>query len=153
MELENARLVYVPFKRIPAGHMFIIFTFTSGEEIAVSPEADLKEDLKFSLLRGMGKTYPLCYRVQHPSIFFDRYRLEGRRAEEYMLRLSTQQLKKLYAAMMTRAHELRQEQEWYHTLVNSCVTNTMNHLDDIQAVRRSWIRYGGYILAARKMVQ
>ena len=107
MDVENARLVYVPFKRLPAGHVFVVFKAYNGEEIAISPEADLKAGMSFSLLRGLRKTYPLRYLVQHPDKFLERYCLEGRNAQEYPLDLSNQQLRTLYQKMLDRADSLK----------------------------------------------
>lgn len=147
MDIESARLAYVPFKRMPAGHVFIVFRLHSGEEMAISPEADLKLGMSFSLVRGLRKTYPLRYLVQPPEKFLERYRLEDRNVREYPLNLSTQQLKVLYQKMLDRANSLERQNEWYHTLFNSCVTNMIRHIDEIKAQKRSWLSYGRLILA------
>ena len=141
MDIECARLAYVPFKRMPAGHMFIIFRFKSGEEIAISPEADLKLGMSFSLIRGLRKTYPLRYLVQRPSLFLERYRIEGRKVREYPLDLSDQQLRELYQRILIRTKMLEKQTEWYHTLFNSCITNMIRHIDEVKTKKRTWLSY------------
>jgi hypothetical protein len=81
-----------------------------------------------------------------------RYRKAGRVAEEYALNLPKPQLEALYAAMLSRAETLEKQAEWYHTLFNSCVTNTIRHIDEIRAEKRSWLSYGGLILAPQRIV-
>ena len=45
MQIESARLAYVPFRYLPYGHVFIIFRTNSGNEVVISPEADLRARL------------------------------------------------------------------------------------------------------------
>ena len=137
MDIDSARLAYVPFKTLPAGHVFIIFRKNTGEEIAISPEPDLKLGMSFSLLRGLRKTYSLRYLVQHPNHFSERYQSEGREVHEYPVNLSGIQLRQLYEKMLARAELLESRSEWYHTLFNSCVTNMIRHIDEIQSKKRS----------------
>lgn len=141
MDIESARLAYVPFKRFPAGHVFIIFCLSSGEEIVISPEADLGPETSFSLMRGLGKSYPLQYQVQQASVFLDKYRLEGRNVKEQRINLNSQQLNHLYQAMLVRADLLQKQTEWYHTLFNSCVTNLMVHLEKARGRRFLLMRF------------
>ncbi|MDR0282661.1 MAG: hypothetical protein LBI53_05185 [Candidatus Peribacteria bacterium] len=42
-----------------AGHIILVFTFTSGEQLALSVEARLEEGVKFSFLRSLFYHYPI----------------------------------------------------------------------------------------------
>jgi hypothetical protein len=140
MRIQSARLAYAPFRRIPSGHIFIVFKFENGEEVAISPEADVKQGAPFSLLKGLRKTYSLRYVVNSPGLFFEQYRREGRIIHEYPLEFSNAEIEGLYGKMLQRAARLEERSEWYHTLFNSCITNTARHIDDVKAVRRSWLQ-------------
>ena len=146
MKIESARFVYAPFKRLPSGHVFIVFKCASGTEIAISPEAYVKQGMTFSLLRGLRKTYPLRYLIEPYQVVLQRYEYEGRPVKEYSLRLSSSQLQELYTRMIQRAEILDHESEWYHTFFNSCITNMLRHFDEVRERRRSWIHYGRCIV-------
>ncbi len=132
MRIESARLAYVRFKKFPAGHVFIIFRFATGEEVAISPEADVKPGMTFSLLRGFGKTYRLRYFTRAPQPFIEEYVRNGREVKETPLNLSSHELERLYRLMRERAAALEANPEWYHTLCNSCATSVIDHLDEIR---------------------
>jgi len=140
IEVKSARLVYAAFKRLPAGHVFVIFQLSSGEDVAISPEADVRPGVTFSLTKGLRKTYSLRYAVERSEDFLEQYELEGRRVREYPLDLSGEQLTNLYIKMLARAEILSNHPEWYHTLFNSCVTNVMNHIDEIKMSERNALR-------------
>jgi len=140
MDVESARLAYAPFRKFPNGHVFIVFRFINGEEIGISPEADLKPGMTYSPLRGMRKTYQLRYVAMPLSSFLYRYAQAGRHVREYPLDLPSEDLKKLYTKMIDRTAVLEQRFEWYHTLFNSCVSNVTQHLEDIQGKRSIFVK-------------
>jgi hypothetical protein len=146
MEIVSARLAYAPFKRKPAGHVFVIFRTSVDSEIVISPEADVAIDDKFSLLKGMTKTYPLRYQISTPGQFLQQYKNEGRRVYEYPLDFTNKQLSNIYADMLTRARVLEERSEWYHTIFNSCITNLVRHIDDVQSMKLAWLRIGVFVL-------
>ena len=135
MSIESARLAYVRFKKFPAGHVFIIFRFATGKEVAISPEADVKPGMTFSLLRGFLKTYRLRYFTREPQPFIEEYLRNGRQVKETLLSLSPHELERLYNLMRERGAALEANPEWYHTLFNSCATSVIDHLDTIRGKR------------------
>lgn len=135
-ELHSAKIVYVRFKKFPAGHLFLIFRFADGQEMVMSPQGRTAPDEDFSLFRGLFKSYPLFYVFQEPESFMEKYRQRGRKVEASPLSLTRDELVHLYQHLHTRAVELQQKTEWYHTLFNSCVTEIVHALDDIRGRRR-----------------
>ena len=131
MPVESARLAYAPFKNVPAGHVYVVFRLRSGEEVAVSPEADVQEGEQFSLVRGMKKTYRLRYFIRPAKDMAQRLHADGREVREYPLNLSSEQVSQLYKRMSTRSIFLESTFRWYNTLFNSCVTSITNHLNDV----------------------
>lgn len=134
--IESARLAYVRFKKLPVGHVFIIFRYTDGQEVAVSPEAATAERDTFSLMRGFFKTYRLRYFIREPNAFIRQYLEHGRRVTEHLLDLTQDQLQLLREKMQERTSALETNPEWYHTVFNSCVTSITDHLDDVTGRKR-----------------
>ncbi len=132
----RASIIYAPFKRAPFGHVSILFQFPNGEHIVISPEAHIQSNENFSLMHGFQKNYRLRYGIYKKEVFFKRYADQGRKSREYELNLPETYLQRIYEQMLLRSHELNSNQEWYHTLANSCVTNTLRHVDEVRTSRR-----------------
>lgn len=135
-EPERARLAYVRFKKLPVGHIFLIFQDKAGNEIAFSPEAVLRDGVAFSLLRGFFRQYRLRYYDRDPKSLIQEYLENGRQVVECPLDFTPQELAQLYARVRSRATKLEHEPEWYHPICNSCVNNVINLLDDVWGKRR-----------------
>ena len=131
--LDSVWFVVEPFSdwRGPA-HTFLSFGFSDGEYVAISVEIRKEKGESFSPLRGLLRQFELAY------IVGDERDLIGLRANHrhdevylYPMRTSTERMRSLFVSMLERANQLAQHPEFYNTLVNTCTSNIVRHINII----------------------
>lgn len=147
MSITSAHVLYAPFRRKPFGHVSVVFIHADGEDTVISAEAELPPGTSFSMVQGLTKSYRLRYVIEGKDAHLDRYRRDRRTVRTYPLDLTVDECTKLYYSMSLRAKELENSPEWYHTLMNSCITNFMRHLDFLRPRKHLLLNRWWLILA------
>ena len=132
--LETAWFVLTTFSkkwRVPA-HTFVSFGFAGGRYLAISVEARREAGQTYGIIAGMLRNYELIY------IIGDERDLIGRRAVAegdntylYPVNAPTERIRELFVAMLARANQLQQHPEFYNSILNSCVTNLVAHVNRV----------------------
>ena len=129
--IRSVDLVVEPFEdwRGPA-HLFVTFGFAQGEHVAISIEARREAGEAYSLLRGAFRNFELLYVVG------DERDLIGMRANirkdpvyVFPMRATPEEARSLFVSMLTRADTLSRHPEFYHSLVATCATNLLTHVN------------------------
>ncbi|MBX3173215.1 MAG: DUF4105 domain-containing protein [Gemmatimonadaceae bacterium] len=140
--LESVWFVVEPFSGVPGpAHTFVTFGFGDGEFVGISVELRRERGEHFSPIKGLLRQYELTYVVA------DERDLIGLRANHrrdsvylYPVRTTTERMRALFTAMLTRANALAAHPEFYNTLTSTCTTNIVSHINDI-APRRVPLSY------------
>jgi hypothetical protein len=143
--LRTISYVITPFStdwRGPA-HAFVSFGFDDGEHVAISVEARREVGERYTIARGLLKRFELMYVVGDERDLIDRRVQHNLDVFVYPIRASGQQAREVFLEMLNRANRLRQEPEFYGSVLNNCTTNLLAHVNRV-ADRR--IRYGPQIL-------
>jgi hypothetical protein len=109
-------------------HTLVSFGFADGEHLAISVETRKERGESYSPLRGMFRHYELIYvvgderdliglraNVRHDSVYL------------YPIRTTPTAVRALLVAMLTRANQLADQPEFYHSLLNNCTSNIRRH--------------------------
>lgn len=135
--LESVWFIVEPFSdfRGPA-HTFVSFGFRDSAGVAdyVGISVELRKEIgeQYSPFRGMLREYELTYVVGDERDLI-RLRSNVRRDSVYLYRVQATpaQGRQLFRAMLERANALRTTPEFYHTLLSSCTTNIVDHVNAI----------------------
>lgn len=131
--LSSVDFMVVPFKNAPSlAHTMLSFGFGDSDYLAVSVEARLEEDQKYSPIRGLMRQYELMYVVADERDVIP-LRTKHRDADVYLYRTraTPEQSRQLLLDMMARANKLAFEPEFYDTLANNCTTNIVDHINRV----------------------
>lgn len=123
--ITEVKLLYAPFKRFFSGHVCLIFTLADGTEVVISPEARTDN---FILLLGFLPFYSLRYSKLEYSEYVKKYQVASRTFNSVKLEIEPERALSLYEEMSERISYLEKNEERYHILSNSCITNTLRHL-------------------------
>ncbi len=140
--------VWFVVQRFTAGeglaHVFLTFEI-SGEEydpeyFAVSVEIRREEDEFFSPTQGLYRQYELNY------VFGDERDLIGvrtvmrpnDRVYMYPVNATPEQVQQLFLSIATKANQIQQRPEFYHTLLNNCMNGILRHTAEITPEEISW---------------
>ncbi len=154
-DLKSIDLVVQPFKKIPfIAHVFLSFGFKDDKYISVSAEARRKEKSIIELnnffrrisapliiLFGFFRSFELIYIIADDA---DIMRLRPLHHKDkvyiYPLKFKKEKIEKIFLDIMYRINVIEKKPEFYNTLLNSCVNNTLKHLKtggDIK-IPKSW---------------
>ena len=136
-EIQSVDFIVVPFKDTPSlAHTMLSFGFAGGDHVAVSVEARLEKDEKYSPILGELRQYELMYVVADERDAILR-RTKHRGAEVYVYRTiaTPEQSRELFMDVMHRVNQLAEVPEFYDTLSNNCTTNIVRHLNRLRPGR------------------
>ena len=136
-DLDQVRSVWyvlTPFSedwRGPA-HSFLSFGFADSTFLSISVEARRELDEEYSMLGGLLHRYSLLY------VIGSEEDLVGVRALHrdpavlvYPIRATSEASRTLLVEMLERANALRENPEFYNTLINNCTTNILDHVNRV----------------------
>lgn len=130
--LDRAWFGLVPLSaslRAPA-HLFLSFGFGDSAFVTVSVEGRREAGERFGLLAGMLRRFELIYVVADERDFFGRRVVQdGDPIYLFPVRATPAQLRALLTAMLGRASALDAAPEFYHSVVNNCTTNIVDHVN------------------------
>jgi hypothetical protein len=144
--VRSASYIVTPFSdgwRGPA-HTFVSFGFDDSTYVGISVEARKEKGETYSIAKGLLKRFEVIYVVadEHDLVPLRANRW-GDRVIVYPVRTSPANARAMLAGMLTRAHELESEPEFYGSIRNNCTTNI---LDEVNRIRRKPVRYSWKVL-------
>lgn len=132
--LRSVDLVVEPFEawRGPA-HIFVTFGFADGDHVAISIEARREADEAYSILRGGFRHYELLYVIgDERDLIGMRANIRGDPVYLFPTRATPAEARELFEAMLRRATALAARPEFYHTLLSTCATNLLRHVNEVR---------------------
>lgn len=134
-----------------AAHAFLSFGFQQKDQIeyiAVSVEIRKEVGEEYSPFKGLLKQYELNYVVADER---DVIRLRTNIREEplyiFPIQTSKENIQALFQSIMARIQKLEKEPEFYNTMTSSCMTNIVDHVNEIAPETIPWsykIVFPGY---------
>jgi hypothetical protein len=133
-KLESVWYVVEPFSGHGAGaaHTFLSFGFEGGDYVAISVEIRKEEGESFSPTKGILRQYEIVYVIADERDVI-KLRSNYRKDEVFLYPVNTtkEHMQKLFVSMLERANKLASEPEFYNTLVNTCTTNIVRHVNEL----------------------
>jgi len=113
-------------------HTILSFGFKNGDYLAVSAETRLEKDEPQELIQGFFNQYELIYILADESDVI-RLRTNFRKEEVFLypLRVSKENIRKIFDVIITRVNRLYQQPEFYNTLTQNCFTTLRSDLRTI----------------------
>lgn len=124
--ITEVKLLYAPFKRFVSGHVCLIFKLADGNAIVISPEARTDNFIPWL---GFLPFYSLRYSKLEYNEYIAKYQRTDRVFHTTTLTLRPEAAISLYEEMSKRTSYLEDNKERYNILSNSCITNTIKHLE------------------------
>ncbi|MCW8962568.1 MAG: DUF4105 domain-containing protein [Gammaproteobacteria bacterium] len=119
-------------------HTFLSFEFKGEDDpatsqfVSVSVEVRKEEGERFSPFLGLLRQFELMYVIADERDVI-KLRANHRKHELYIYPAnmpSKQAMQELFVSIMTRANQLHDAPEYYHTIVNNCTTNIVRHINE-----------------------
>jgi hypothetical protein len=133
-ELESVWYVVEPFSGhgFGAAHTMVSFGFKGGDYLAISAEIRKEKGESFSPVKGLFRQYEIVYVIADER---DAVKLRAIHRRDkvfiYPVKTSAENRARLFVSMLKRANELATAPEFYNTLVNTCTTSIMRHVNEI----------------------
>ncbi|HEX7707262.1 MAG TPA: DUF4105 domain-containing protein [Thermoanaerobaculia bacterium] len=131
-ELDSAWYVVSRFGSVPGlAHAFLSFGF-GDEYVAVSVEARKEATESYSPIRGLLGQYELIYVIgTERDLIGLRTNVWREAVTLYPIRAGRETLQRTFLDIVGRAEKLAVEPELYDTLLNSCSSNIVRHVNTI----------------------
>ena len=120
----------IPIKDMKfVAHVFVCFGFSDGQHVAVSVEGRRVKGRPYRLIPSLFRQYQLIYVVgDERDVVGLRGAIWNQPVFFYPARTTTERKRAIFRDMMQRAHDLEEEPEFYHLIVNNCMTNITGHI-------------------------
>lgn len=114
-------------------HTFLSFEFAEGDALAVSVEARLTEGERYSIWRGLFRSFELAYTVGTERDFVLK-RAAYKRRSMLLLPLVTppDEARALLLDMIDTANRLADAPRFYHSVTDNCTTALANHANRVR---------------------
>lgn len=131
-ELESAEYVVSRFGGVPGlAHAFLTFRF-GDEYVAISVEARKERGETYSPLKGLLNAYELLYVIgSERDLIGVRTHVWKEDVTLYRINADRANLREVFLDMVRRADALAHKPEHYDTLLNSCNSNIVAHVNAI----------------------
>ena len=131
-ELQSAEYVVSRFGGIPGlAHAFLTFRF-GDEYLAISVEARKERDETYSPIKGLLNAYELMYVIgSERDLIGVRTHIWKEDVTLYPIKADRANVREVFLSMVRRAGALSQTPEHYDTLLNSCNSNIVAHVNAI----------------------
>lgn len=131
-----------------AAHTFLSFELDGPEFVSISVEVRKERGEGFSALMGLLRQYEIMYVVaDERDVIGLRTNHRGDDVFVYPVRASRERVRALFVSMLERANALRERPEFYNTLLNTCTTNIVTHINTLVPGRIPWshkVLFPGY---------
>ena len=136
-KIKKVWYIVEPFSGIPgSAHTFLSFEFEGNEFVSISVEIRKEKGESFSPIRGLFNQYELIYIIADER---DAIKLRSNYRKDlvyvYPVKTSKEKIRELFVDMLERANELKENPEFYNTIVNNCTTNIAVHVNEIATDR------------------
>jgi hypothetical protein len=112
-------------------HAFLSFEFSNGQTLAISIEARLEKDEKYSLFGGILKKFELIYVVgTERDLIRLRTDFRGEKVYFYPIKTTPKKARALLEVYVKKIQTLEKHPEFYHTLLHNCANQILSHVKD-----------------------
>lgn len=132
-EIEKVWYAVVPFSGIPgSAHTLLSFQFKNNNYVAISVEARKEIGEDYHPVEGIFNKYELMYVIADEKDVI-KLRSNFRKNDVYLYPASTTpaKAKQLFLSMLNKANELKENPEFYNTIVNACTSNIVYHINKV----------------------
>ena len=150
-EVEKVWYITEPFNEATyAAHTFVSFEFKNGDFLAITIEARKAKGQKYSMGKGMLKTYPLIYiAADERDVILLRANVRKDKVYVYPVKTSSPENPRLLLVdMLGMMNELVEKPVWYNTLFASCTSSIAKHVNNITPGRISSLSWQLYLTAS-----
>ena len=113
-------------------HTLLSFEFEGPEFVAISVEIRKEKGESYSVLKGLYRQYELMYVVADENDALKlRTNFRKDRVYLYPVNASKEDVSSLFVDMLERANKLHRTPEFYNSLLNTCTTNIVLHINRI----------------------
>lgn len=136
-KIKKVYYVVEPFSGyVGAAHTFLSFEFEGNQFVSISVEIRKEVGETFSATQGLFNQYELMY------VIADERDVIGLRANHrkdevfvYPMKAEKEKVKTLFIDMLNRTNKLAVKPEFYNTLLSTCTTNIVDHVNKISENR------------------
>ena len=142
-KIESVWFILAPFDTIRRGaaHSFLSFGFADSQHVAISVEARREVGEDYSLLKGMLRQFEIMYVIgDERDLIGLRTNIRNDEVYVYPIKTTPAKVRALFVQMLERANQLRREPEFYHTILNNCTTNILDHANQVATRRIPYTR-------------
>ncbi|WP_173236156.1 DUF4105 domain-containing protein [Legionella antarctica] len=126
----------------PVGHTFLSFIFDNAAPVSISIETRPEVGEGFSPIGSLFKQFELIYVVgDERDLVRVRTNFRGEKTYLYHIKISSENLRKLFMVYLKRINELADKPEFYNLLSNSCTINILRYANKAGRVGRVDIRH------------
>jgi len=116
----------------PFAHTFLSFEFEDSQYLAITIEARLTKEQKYTLTQGALRTYPLMYiAADERDVIYMRTTSRGADVYLYPLKATPLQGKVLLTDMLNRMNEIAVTPTWYNAFFANCTSSIAGHVNKI----------------------
>ena len=138
-QIKKVWYVVEPFSGIPgSAHTFLSFEFDGDQCVSISVEIRKEKGESFHPLKGLLNQYELMYVIADER---DVIKLRSNYRQDlvyvYPVNTTTEKARELFLSMISRANQLKDQPEFYHSITNTCTTNIVRHINEIAPDRIS----------------
>ena len=132
-QLTGVWFVLTPFAKSWRGpaHSFVTFGFADSQYVAISVEARKEPGESYGPVSGALRRYELMYVIGDERDLIGQRVLQDSPVYLYPIQAPLDRIRELFVAMLERAEALRQQPEFYNTLINNCTSNLVDHVNRI----------------------
>lgn len=136
-KLKKVWYVVEPFEGIPgSAHTFLSFEFENDQFVAISVEIRKEKGESFHPLKGLFNQYELMYVIaDERDVVKLRSNYRNDPVYVYPAKATPEKARALFMDMIHRTNQLKNQPEFYNTLVNTCTTNIVAHINTITPKR------------------
>jgi hypothetical protein len=122
-------------------HSFISIEFRDGETLALSIEARLRPGQVYSPIAGLFRKFPKIYvAATEQDVIGVRSHQRGETVLLYPIDDTPERSTEFFLALLNDANALRDEPQFYNTILDNCLTNLLKHGADFEEVSAADLR-------------
>ena len=130
-EIEDVDLVvsrWNDFK--PMAHTFLIFNLKNNQKIGLSIESRRHSGDSFNTFDGFFYHYNLIYVWASQRDLFQIRKIKKEQLSIYKLKLSKEDVKKMFLNYLKRTNEIKEKPEYYHVFWKNCANLLLDEMND-----------------------
>lgn len=137
--IKSVDYIVEPLASVAVAHTFLSFGFENGEYVTVSIEIRKEKGEEFSPFKALFNKYEIMYVIVDEK---DTIKLRAIYRDNpvylYPVNVSSEKIRPLFIDVLNRANKLNEKPEFYNTLTNTCMTNIVDHINNVSPERISF---------------